>query len=280
MAIESKKVRVTPDQAAAWLRPEVNHDNRSLRHEHVVYLANEILHDRWQVTNQGLGFSETGRLLDGQHRLSAIVRAGKAVDILVTTGLEEEAFRAIDCGLKRANYDRIHLVNDDAQNRLICMGLRTYVSEVTKTSTISVGQLEDEFLTKTAAWMWVGQEFVMLNARLKKAGIVASFAIYHHLNPDKASEFMVGYREGAGLQPDSPILTLREAALTGTHYDTRYWRVQTLMHAHLEGEPVGRVYEASEDLLGNENTSRVVQARSARASRTNRARAEKERASA
>jgi hypothetical protein len=254
---------VTPEQAAAWLHPEVNRENRLLRQDQVAFLAKEILEGRWRTTHQGIGFAASGRLLDGQHRLAAIVRAGVAIKIAVTRDMDEDDFRAIDCGMKRANYDRIHLVNDQHQNRIICQAIRTYLFEVGKTNAISVGDLEDEFLTKTDAWIWTGREFADMPARLKKAGILAAFGIYRFVKKEKAETFIDGYRDGSGLPPGSPILKLRNDALTGAGRDCGYWRVVSIMRAHLHDQTLDRVYEAAEDMMGNENASRAVGARSA-----------------
>ena len=253
---------ITPEQAAAWLHPSINTENRPLRQDHVAYLAKEIIEGRRATTHQGLAFALSGRLLDGQHRLAAIVRAGKAIDMPVTTGLDEDAFRAIDCGLKRANYDRIHFVDDQNQNRLICMALRQFIVETGTDSHPSVGELEDEFLRKTDAWVWIGQEFAGINGRLRKAGVLAALGLYRFVKPDRAAEFMDGYRDGVGLELGSPVLRLRNDALTGTHRECSYWRSMALMRAHLHGQHLERVYEAAEDMMGNKNTARTVAERS------------------
>ena len=59
----------------------------------------------WMLTHQGIAFSESGRLLDGQHRLLAGIQADIPVKFVVTQGLDENAFRAIDCGEKRSLSD-------------------------------------------------------------------------------------------------------------------------------------------------------------------------------
>ncbi|MCK6488820.1 MAG: hypothetical protein L6R48_10910 [Planctomycetes bacterium] len=253
---------ITPEQAAEWLRQEVNHNNRPMRPTHVSYLAKEIEAGRWELTHQGIAFGLDGRLLDGQHRLAAIVRVGVPIRMFVAKGLSDDAFKAIDGGMKRANHDRVHLVNDYSQNHIICMAIRSYLSEIAKDNHISVGQIEDEFLSKDKAWMMAGAEFAGINNRLLKAGIVASFGIYYFIKAEKAEEFMAGYRDGSGLPMGSPILKLRNDALTGVARDCGYWRAQTLMRAHLHGKSLAMVYAASEDMLGNENTARVIKARS------------------
>lgn len=96
-------VTVTPELAAEWLKK--NTDNRALRNWHVESLASAILRDEWVLTHQGVAFSTDGRLIDGQHRLAAIVRANRPVLISVTRNVVESAFKTIDQGIKRTLSD-------------------------------------------------------------------------------------------------------------------------------------------------------------------------------
>ncbi len=145
------------------------------------------------------------------------------------------------------------------------MAIRAYLEECTTHThgSISVSEIEDEFLNKTEAWMWVGAECSDLQLRLRKAGVAAAFGIYHYVNPTKAQLFMAGYRDGVGLMMGSPMLKLRNEAMTGTARDVKYWRTQAIMRAHLNGKSLDRVFEASEDMLGNKNSIHLIRARTA-----------------
>lgn len=249
---------VTPQQAAKWLEPKTNHDNRQIRQGHVEYLAQEIIAGRWQVTHQGIAFAKGGRLLDGQHRLSAIVRSGKAVQIQVTHDADEDTFKVTDCGLGRVHYDRIHLVNDQVENKVICQVIRAYLVATRQVvGSVSVDLIEDEFLSKDAAWMWVGQEFRVKIPGLIKSNILAALAVYRHVKPELAERFSHGYRTGANLAASSPILALRQAALTKSSHELSYWHAVWAMVQHMKtkgqtgaGGQV-RVIQATEDMLGN-----------------------------
>lgn len=96
-------VTVTPELAAEWLKR--NTDNRALRKWHVDSLAAAILRNEWVLTHQGVAFSTDGRLLDGQHRLAAIVKAGQPVQIAVARNVVDLAFKTIDQGIKRTLSD-------------------------------------------------------------------------------------------------------------------------------------------------------------------------------
>src|ERR1700757_3825044 len=79
---------VTPELAAEWLRK--NTHNRPLRRNVVEALARDIVAGNWVPTHQGVAFYDDETLFDGQHRLSAIVRAQKPVAVLVTFGIPKK----------------------------------------------------------------------------------------------------------------------------------------------------------------------------------------------
>lgn len=98
-------VEVTPALAKQWL--EENTENRNVRRSHLETLAREIRADRWRVTHQGIAFSALGRLMDGQHRLHAIIRANKSAVLTVFVGLDDNMFGALDRGQRRTVADEL-----------------------------------------------------------------------------------------------------------------------------------------------------------------------------
>ncbi|UZW61824.1 hypothetical protein [Lysobacter enzymogenes] len=99
----TQEVVVTPELATAWLRR--NEANRKLRHRAVAEYAQAMQRGLWKTTGESIKFSKTGRLLDGQHRLAAIVDSGIALSMVVVTGLDNSAFDAIDTGRSRTGAD-------------------------------------------------------------------------------------------------------------------------------------------------------------------------------
>lgn len=91
---------ITPAAAAALLAgPRA--PNRSVRRVTADRYTRMLLADKWHLTHQGLAFDTQDRLLDGQHRLSAVVASGVSMQTLVVTGVEQEAFHAMDVGARR-----------------------------------------------------------------------------------------------------------------------------------------------------------------------------------
>lgn len=98
--MKTEMIKVSPRTAEHWLK-ESNVDNRRMRGWWVDALAQEMRLGRFVQNHQGIAFSKSGRLIDGQHRLAAIVKSGCTVNLLVSSGVDEEAFMVVDCGIKR-----------------------------------------------------------------------------------------------------------------------------------------------------------------------------------
>lgn len=107
-------ITITPADATSWLMCNTN--NRPVRKRHVEFLAREILEGNWQVNGQAIIIAEDEQVLDGQHRLFAIIEAGKPIQSLVVYGISEEAFKTIDTGAVRTGADALSMHFKDVPN--------------------------------------------------------------------------------------------------------------------------------------------------------------------
>lgn len=105
--IKSEIKLVTPELAKTYLLS--NEQNRRVRPGWVNYLAYCIRNNEWKLTHQGIAFSDQGRLLDGQHRLMAVIKADLSAQLMVSYGWDESVFSAIDNGMRRSDEDRTHV---------------------------------------------------------------------------------------------------------------------------------------------------------------------------
>jgi hypothetical protein len=125
--IQTQIERITPKLAEAYL--ESNTANRKARSAHVARLANDMAKGRWLMNGAAIVFNGDGSLLDGQHRLMAIVDSGLAMEMLVVRGVSRLAMPTIDANVPRTAADAMALNNIKHSNRLsaairFLMGLR------------------------------------------------------------------------------------------------------------------------------------------------------------
>lgn len=105
-------VNVTPEMAKAWL--DSNNFNRPRRPDLVAKYVKQINQGRWRLTHQGIAFTRFGTLLDGQHRLFAIIECGVILPFRVFINEPPENFAVIDCGKNRTALDVTRMGNKDS----------------------------------------------------------------------------------------------------------------------------------------------------------------------
>lgn len=108
--MQTKTLLVTPTMARDMLIRNPN--NRKLRRSNIRYLAEEIKSGRWKLTHQGVAVAKDGTLLDGQHRLCAIVEANISALINVSYDCDPEIFSVIDTGSMRTTADVLHIAGE------------------------------------------------------------------------------------------------------------------------------------------------------------------------
>jgi hypothetical protein len=106
--------------AAAWpytICPELaerivaerNGCNRDRRLGRIKVYQTDIAAGNWVLTGQTITFGKSGKLLDGQNRLMACIRAGVSFASLIAFGIDDLAFSVIDIGTKRTNADALKI---------------------------------------------------------------------------------------------------------------------------------------------------------------------------
>lgn len=96
-------VDITPEIARQWL--ERNLGNRPASPAHVAKLEKAIRDGKWKMTGDPIRFSKSAKLIDGQHRLQAILNSGMTVTCVVMRDLEDAIFDVLDSGKGRQKSD-------------------------------------------------------------------------------------------------------------------------------------------------------------------------------
>lgn len=100
--------KITPEKAREYLKMSAG--NRRLRKSNIQALARDIKAGKFQETHQGIAFDTNSRLIDGQHRLHAIILANKPVTLLVTRGAMPTSKFVIDNNAPRDACDVFHFL--------------------------------------------------------------------------------------------------------------------------------------------------------------------------
>lgn len=119
-------VTVPPGLAEEWLGR--NSGNRNLKHIKIASYARDILADRWLITGEAIKFDWDGRLIDGQNRLHAIIKAGRPAPLLVVRGLDPESQKVLDTGAKRSAADALKMSGHHNQPNVLAATIRLLIA--------------------------------------------------------------------------------------------------------------------------------------------------------
>jgi len=214
-------VDVSPQLAAEWLTRNTN--NRPLSKNTVQQLAGQIQRGEWQLTHQGIAFDEDGTLIDGQHRLAAIVKAGITVPLTVTHGVPRTAFTVMDTGRKRTGRDALALAGEANATHLAAAlrGLHLYLhapnSAWSGGSSVTSNDQLLAALEKHPGVRDALQHGIALNraCRITVTAATIGWYVTTQARPDiDQFTWEDGIVTGARLEPGDPRLTLRNTMLS------------------------------------------------------------------
>ena len=112
MPIRSTVEKITPEVAAKILEDSKTIQNRNVSDHHVEWLTSQMRDGRWVLNGEAIIVDEDGQLLDGQHRLWAVVNSGITIESLVTRGVERKAFPTIDTGAARTSSNTLTMTGE------------------------------------------------------------------------------------------------------------------------------------------------------------------------
>ena len=96
---------VTPVLAQEWL--ERNAHNRKQRPPAIAKYARDMTAGNWTLSPDCIAFDTNGRLVNGQHRLLAIIASGTTQQLTILEGFPLEAIDNIDGGMLRTFGDKL-----------------------------------------------------------------------------------------------------------------------------------------------------------------------------
>lgn len=231
--IEARVITVSPELAAEWLTR--NDHNRSLSVRLVGQYATDMTEGRWPFTGQPIIFDAKGVLIDGQHRLSAQVKAGVTLDWLVVGGASRHAQDYVDIGRTRSVADQLQLAGRSLSSGVAAAARLdlVYSKVVSYPTKPQVRAHADAYYADFARASAVGYGVSKI-----LRGSMAAYAVAYYrvarIDAALADRFFEQLRVGANLGEGSPILALRTVITktSGEHSDReRVARINLLFKA-------------------------------------------------
>lgn len=118
-----KQEVITPQKAQEYLASMIS--NRKPKERTVNKYLRLMERGKWTITGEGIKFDRHNRLVDGQHRLLALIRFGKQLEFTVIRGLDDDAMLNIDTGSVRTGGD-VFTIHDVKNGNAIFTAIRRY----------------------------------------------------------------------------------------------------------------------------------------------------------
>lgn len=199
---------VIPNQASAWLEPNINRNNRNLSRPLVASYANEMREGRW-VVGSPIMFNAKGELIDGQHRLAAIVEYGKGVPFAIMENVPDSAREVIDQGRGRNVSDLLRMIYGQNRSSLVTGAIRSLDQFIHDYKfKLSVGHALEMIERYKGGIDWA-VENVPGRTLYTSSPIVGSMIYAHKTAPASVDMFARRFFVGDSLPATSPILVVR-----------------------------------------------------------------------
>jgi len=223
---------ITPKMAEELLR---KNDNR-VPQKHIVRDYTILMKEgKFNGLNgETIKISKKGYVLDGQHRLLAIIESGKSLKTMVVYGLEEICFETIDVGQRRTGADTIYksgLIDRNGgsskmKSKIIATAITTGIRYEREFRRSKIHNYEVLDVFKDNRDMMDSVDYIYSLKRVGKLLPYGGSAYLHWMMSDKdqklADNFWKKFFTGENLEKDSPILVLRSILIEDLTRATKF----------------------------------------------------------
>lgn len=219
--------KIDPNRAAELLRAaeRAGQRQRLLQSSRVDKFATAMQRGQWRLTHQAIAIDEHGILIDGQHRMQAVVRSDTTQEFLVAYAADPDSFDVIDTGAARKAADTLQIAGYTNANQLASAARILLAYELVKGTKNGIATAGRIFTNADIVRFMEGSRGDILVHAATEAGAIASaFGRYgartwlaagitllmeSGVHRDVAQEFLVRLRTGEMLAAGSPILAMR-----------------------------------------------------------------------
>ena len=197
--IEITKQLITPSIAKNYLEQNVH--NRRISQPVLLRYVSEMINGKWKEdTGELIKISKTGRILEGQHRLQAIVKSNCSIYFHVVFNVDESVFDVLDTGKSRNASDCFTVAGVKLSNTIPSMiALYSLLEEGKKKGqqlnlTSTNAKLLEQYHKDADFWQNIarnaGHWYTTFAKILPPSFIGGFFAHFYERNPTKAEMFM------------------------------------------------------------------------------------------
>lgn len=211
---------LTPEKAQSLLDTQTD-QQRKRSHQHVARYADAMKRGLWRFDATPIKVDWYGNLIDGQHRLSAIIISGISIRTLMVYGLDPEVFQVLDTGKRRNLGDAFRISGESYYNTLAsAIGLlalyeKGFLRSGKGSGSFRMPQIEDGIKLLDNHSDIRESVKIVYPARLVLQESVSCFLhyLFNKKDHNKADEFFEKLASGEGFKRKDPIRLLRDRLL-------------------------------------------------------------------
>jgi len=251
-----KLMQITPKLASAWLKRNFE-DNRQLYPLVVGWYASDMTDGRWGISQDIISFDDENRLINGQHRLHAIIQSGVTIWAYVGWGFKRTDAFVMDQGRGRSLRDAISVTTGQ------------HVDFLHLATAAAMFGRDHRHLSQQQRWDWYEKHKDAVDFACQSAGggssnycrraqitAVMARAWYSPRNRTRIKEFgeVLATGESAGKE-DNAAIKLRNWLMgckaRGVSPDKQeiYFKALTALKNFIKKEPITRLFVASKELF-------------------------------
>lgn len=219
--VNVQKRTITPEIANKLLSQ--NNGNRKLSDRNVNFLYSQMIDGKWKLTADTIKIGTNGRLMDGQHRLQALVKYGKPIDMFVAEGLHDNVMPVLDTGKNRTAGDVLSMNGFKSSNNIagavrsiILFQQGVYASDkagkIAKATNADILRFTEENPEIHEVLQYVNGVYRQFRF-MTQSNLAMLYWVLSKKNATQCDIFFEKYASGIELGVTSPIRHLRERLL-------------------------------------------------------------------
>lgn len=219
-SVATRVVLITPELAGDFLASNFA-NNRVLRTERANEYARQMAQGQWTLAEAAIVFDASGRMVNGQHRLTACIQAGVPFLSIVAVGVDSAAILNLDTGYTRTVGQSLHI--QGVGNASSLASLAEYV-RLWERRRVTAPHIKRAFGLSRAERL----EFIVSHELELKEALSWGTRVYNAVGTNRTAaalcylvlkkaggeelveRFFTGLVEGVMLPPGDPILLLQK----------------------------------------------------------------------
>lgn len=202
---------INPARAAQYLAR--NETNRPLQQTWINRLAETMVRGEWRLNGEAIKISANGEVLDGQHRLQAVVKSGVPLCTAIVHNVATDVFSSLDQGKRRSAADAFAIAGHLHTSKLSAATRALHAinngGEFSKMA--STPMLESVLSAHPKLIKWTADYVAHRGGALFQSSLIAVITLGDEKHGEiKAQGFFDPLMTGTNMAPGCPMLVLRQ----------------------------------------------------------------------